>query len=105
VIALLMAVRAVIKFSLVTDMPPLGLSKTAANTPVGPLDGSWDVAAGSLAGFRIQESAMGMSNDVVGRTNAVAGNIAVSGRLSPDFTSGGTITTTAPGQLALHGDP
>jgi polyisoprenoid-binding protein YceI len=57
----------------------LVLPTTAASAPVGPLDGKWDVAGGSLAGFRLPETVLGMSNDVVGRTNAVSGTIAVSG--------------------------
>jgi polyisoprenoid-binding protein YceI len=57
---------------------PLALPTAAASTPVGPLDGRWDVAAGTVAGFRVQESAVGMSNDTVGRTNAVTGTAAVS---------------------------
>jgi polyisoprenoid-binding protein YceI len=32
-----------------------------------------------VAGFRVQESALGFSNDVVGRTSAVTGNMVVSG--------------------------
>jgi polyisoprenoid-binding protein YceI len=50
---------------------------SAASTPVGPLDGTWDVAAGSLAGFRVQESAVGVRNDTVGRTSAVTGTIVI----------------------------
>jgi polyisoprenoid-binding protein YceI len=57
--------------------PPLALPTAAATTPVGPLDGTWDVVAGSVAGFRVQENFLGLSNDVVGRTNAVSGVIAI----------------------------
>ncbi|MGE5291275.1 MAG: YceI family protein [Micromonosporaceae bacterium] len=58
---------------------PLVLPTAAAGAPAGPLDGTWTVAAGSVAGFRVRESAVGMSNDVVGRTNAFTGTITVSG--------------------------
>lgn len=58
---------------------PLMLPTAAASAPVGPIEGTWDVAAGSVAGFRVQQSAVGVSNDFVGRTNAVTGTIAVSG--------------------------
>jgi polyisoprenoid-binding protein YceI len=58
---------------------PLRLPTAAAGTPVGPLDGTWDVAAGSVAGFRVQETILGLSNDTVGRTDAVTGTIAFSG--------------------------
>ena len=56
---------------------PLRLPTGAAKAPVGPLDGTWDVATGSVAGFRVQESFVGFSNDVVGRTTAVTGAVTV----------------------------
>jgi polyisoprenoid-binding protein YceI len=59
---------------------PLALPPGPASAPAGPLDGSWTVASGSIAGFRVQETALGMSNDAVGRTSAVAGAIVISGR-------------------------
>ncbi len=66
--------------SYVNDSTPrLALSTVAAKPPVGPLEGSWEVGAGSEAGFRIQQTVLGMSGDVVGRTNAVSGSLVVSG--------------------------
>jgi polyisoprenoid-binding protein YceI len=59
--------------------PPLALPAGRASAPAGPIDGTWDVTAGSVAGFRVRESALGMTNDVVGRTNGVTGAIVVSG--------------------------
>ena len=47
--------------------------------PVGALDGTWAVSAGSVAGFRVPETAFGMSNDAVGRTTAVSGTVVISG--------------------------
>ncbi len=58
-------------------LPPLALS--AASPPVGALDGTWAVSAGSVAGFRVPETAFGMSNDTVGRTTAVGGTVVISG--------------------------
>ena len=58
---------------------PLALPAGAASAPTGPLDGSWAAAAGSVAGFRVRESAFGMSNDTVGRTSAVTGTVVISG--------------------------
>ena len=58
-------------------LPPLALS--AASPPVGALDGTWAVSAGSVAGFRVPETAFGMSNDAVGRTTAVSGTVVISG--------------------------
>jgi len=57
---------------------PLALPRGAARPAAGPVSGSWSATAGSVAGFRVQESALGFSNDVVGRTDRVTGAIAVS---------------------------
>lgn len=57
---------------------PLTLPATSVPAPSGPVDGTWQVAAGSVAGFRVRESALGFSNDAVGRTRAVTGTIIVS---------------------------
>jgi polyisoprenoid-binding protein YceI len=62
-----------------TAAPPLALPAGRASAPAGPLSGTWTVAAGSRAGFRVRESAMGFSNDVVGRTGEVTGTLVISG--------------------------
>lgn len=56
---------------------PLGLPSGTPTAPSGPLACGWQVAAGSAAGFRIQETVIGMSNEVGGNTNAVTGTAAV----------------------------
>jgi polyisoprenoid-binding protein YceI len=62
---------------------PLTLPTGAARPPTGPADGTWDVTAHSVAGFRIRESALGFSDDVTGRTTAVTGTaVIVGGRLT-----------------------
>jgi polyisoprenoid-binding protein YceI len=60
--------------------PPLALPTASATAPApaGPVDGTWNLGAGSVAGFRVRESFLGRSDDVVGRTNTVTGTIAVS---------------------------
>jgi polyisoprenoid-binding protein YceI len=58
---------------------PLALPRGAARPPAGPVSGTWNAGAGSVAGFRVRESALGFSNDVVGRTDRVTGAITVSG--------------------------
>lgn len=60
-------------------LAPLGLPTAPASTPVGPLDGTWRVTAGSAAGFRVRESFLGIGNDTVGRTSAVTGTVVLSG--------------------------
>jgi deazaflavin-dependent oxidoreductase (nitroreductase family) len=59
-------------------LPPLALPATAAQAPAGPLAGTWTVSSGT-AGFRVAETALGMSNDTVGRTGDVSGSLVVSG--------------------------
>jgi polyisoprenoid-binding protein YceI len=72
-----LAAGAFIKFQ--PTLSPLVLPTADASAPTGRLDGSWNVAAGSVAGFRVRETALGFSNDTVGRTHAVTGTIAISG--------------------------
>ena len=79
VVALLALLAAAVYF--VVSPPaaaPLALSRSAA-APVGPVSGTWSVASGSVAGFRVRASAVGIGHDVVGRTSAVTGSIVVSG--------------------------
>lgn len=59
--------------------PPLALPAGRASAPAGPLGGTWTVAPGSQAGFRVRESAVGFSNDVVGRTDQVSGTLVITG--------------------------
>jgi polyisoprenoid-binding protein YceI len=57
--------------------PPLALPTASAATPVGPVDGTWNVAAGSVAGFQIRQHVLGKSSEIVGRTSTVTGAVAV----------------------------
>jgi polyisoprenoid-binding protein YceI len=62
-----------------TPVPaPLALPRATA-APSGPLEGTWRVAAGSVAGFRVRETVIGFSNDVTGRTGDVGGTLTVAG--------------------------
>jgi polyisoprenoid-binding protein YceI len=58
---------------------PLALPPATGREPPGTLDGTWNVVGGSVAGFRVQGSFVGFSNDVVGRTSAVTGTVSLSG--------------------------
>lgn len=77
VLLLVLAVGLFVKLQ--PSQPPLTLPRGAARPPAGPVSGAWSVTAGSVAGFRVRESALGFGNDVVGRTNDVSGSIVVSG--------------------------
>lgn len=74
-----LAVAAIALFISQTSPPPLTLPAGAPAAPSGPASGTWQVSPGSVAGFRIQETALGFSNDVVGRTSRVTGTIVISG--------------------------
>jgi polyisoprenoid-binding protein YceI len=47
--------------------------------PSAPLDGTWKVATGSQAGYRVKEVLFGQSKEAVGRTTAVTGEAAIAG--------------------------
>ena len=51
---------------------------TAAATRAS-LDGTWTVAGGSQAGYRVEEVLLGQNVEAVGRTSAVTGELTVSG--------------------------
>ena len=51
-----------------------GSGQAAAATP---LPGTWTVAAGSRAGYRVNEVLLGQDNVAVGRTNSVAGHLSI----------------------------
>jgi len=71
------AVAAFIKLG--PTFAPLALPQGRVSSPSGPLAGTWQVAGGSLAGFRVQETALGFSNYVGGQTRAVSGAIVITG--------------------------
>jgi deazaflavin-dependent oxidoreductase (nitroreductase family) len=56
---------------------PLALPDHVGAAPVGQLDGVWRVSAGSTAGFRVPQTVLGFGSEVVGRTRAVTGTIAI----------------------------
>lgn len=59
--------------------PPLALPQAAAGTapPAGPVDGRWNLGAGSVAGFRVRQTLLGNHADMVGRTHTVTGTITI----------------------------
>jgi len=50
-----------------------------ATVKPGPLSGTWTVAKGSQAGYRVQELLFGVHNTAVGRTSKVSGTVTISG--------------------------
>jgi len=53
-------------------------SKGSASTS-STLDGNWNVGAGSMAGYRVQEVLVGQNATAVGRTSKVWGSLAIAG--------------------------
>ncbi|MEO5680088.1 MAG: YceI family protein [Acidimicrobiales bacterium] len=45
----------------------------------GPVEGTWNVTAGSQAGYRVKETLFGQSTEAVGRTDRVTGSIVLAG--------------------------
>jgi polyisoprenoid-binding protein YceI len=77
---------------------PLALPSSAA-PPAGPLAGRWSVKAGAVAGFRVRETSLGLSNDVVGRTRSVTGSVVLSAdRLTAASVSVGLRSLTVSGK-------
>lgn len=50
---------------------------TAASTPSDTVDGTWKVASGSQAGYRVKEVLFGQSMTAVGRTSTVTGSFTI----------------------------
>ncbi len=78
VLGVLVVVTAKVYIATLTKAP-LALPTNVVSTPVGPLDGTWAIATGSEVGFRVEQTVMFMTGDVVGRTNDVDGSLVVSG--------------------------
>jgi polyisoprenoid-binding protein YceI len=76
IVLLVVAVAAAIKLQ--PTPAPLTLPASVA-APTGPLDGTWSVTSGSVAGFRIQQTVFGLTSDVVGRTTDVTGTVTIAG--------------------------
>jgi polyisoprenoid-binding protein YceI len=86
-LAFLVVVGPIVFFHLVEGSPAPKLALPVASGPVipGPVSGSWKVAGGSLAGYRVDEILFGQAHTAVGRTKKVAGGIVISGT---DVTAG-----------------
>jgi polyisoprenoid-binding protein YceI len=52
---------------------------TTSGSSSTSIDGTWNVATGSTAGYRIKETLFGQSNTAVGRTSTIKGSITIAG--------------------------
>lgn len=78
-VVLLLIVGATRTFIAEGGPPPLALPAAAASAETTPLDGTWKVSKGSVAGFRVRQSAFGAGSDSVGRTDTVTGTLVIAG--------------------------
>jgi polyisoprenoid-binding protein YceI len=62
-----------------TADPPATTAAAGSGAATGSIDGTWKVASGSQAGYRVKEVLFGQSTDAVGRTNSVTGSLTISG--------------------------
>jgi polyisoprenoid-binding protein YceI len=69
------------------QLPPVNGAAARAVAP-GPVSGTWTVASGSQAGYRVHEILFGQSHTAVGRTDKVTGGAVISGTevIAADFT-------------------
>lgn len=78
VLAVLLVGLVALAVKLQPSPAPLALPASAA-APAGPVDGTYRAASGSVAGFRIQQTVIGLTSDVVGRTTDITGTVTVAG--------------------------
>jgi deazaflavin-dependent oxidoreductase (nitroreductase family) len=78
-IVLVLTVTAVGALVSPTSLASLALPDRPAAAPAGSIEGVWSVSAGSVAGFRVPQTVLGFGSEVVGRTEAVTGTIAIAG--------------------------
>ncbi|HEX7662518.1 MAG TPA: YceI family protein [Pseudonocardiaceae bacterium] len=79
VIIVLVIGGAVLSINAQPAKPALALPAGAVAAPTGTLAGTYNATTGSEAGFRLKESFLGASDDVIGRTTNVTGTAAVAG--------------------------
>jgi polyisoprenoid-binding protein YceI len=58
---------------------PGATTTRAAGAASTTVDGTWNIATGSVAGYRIKETLFGQSNTAVGRTSTITGSITING--------------------------
>jgi len=56
-----------------------GGSATAGESAATPVAGTWNIAKGSVVGYRVKEVLFGQNHVAVGRTSAITGHITISG--------------------------
>ena len=57
-----------------------GGATSGATVKLSELDGTWNVGAGSVAGYRVQEVLIGQNSTAVGRTGEIWGSVTLAGK-------------------------
>ena len=57
-----------------------GSSKSGATVDLAQLGGTWNVGAGSVAGYRVQEVLIGQNSTAVGRTSEIWGSVTLASK-------------------------
>lgn len=93
------------RLTLDDDQPPSSnvTATTSGVTATTGIDGTWQIAAGSQAGYRVKETLFGQSSEAAGRTDDVTGQFLIAGT---EVTSGSfavDMTTVASDQSRRDG--
>ena len=80
-----------------TSAPGTTTGSDGAPAPA-TVDGTWTVAAGSRAGYRVSEVLNGQNNEATGRTTAVTGQLVISGTTVNTATFSVDMTKVASGE-------
>jgi polyisoprenoid-binding protein YceI len=95
VLAVLLVAVAAAAVKLQPVPAPLALPANAA-TPAGPVDGTYRVESGSVAGFRVPQTVIGFTSDVAGRTSDVTGTVTIAdGRAATEGLRVGLLALTS----------
>jgi polyisoprenoid-binding protein YceI len=85
-------------FSEVTTTTLAPGATTGSSAAPATVDGTWKVAAGSRAGYRVSEVLNGQNNEATGRTTAVTGQLVISGTTVNTATFSVDMTKVASGE-------
>jgi polyisoprenoid-binding protein YceI len=82
---------------------PAAVSPSPTGTTTSGFAGAWQVASGSLAGYRVKEQFAGQtsSHEAVARTTAVSGQVTITQSGSSYQLAGGTITVDLSGLASI----
>ena len=92
-----------LSFASPSPSAPAAASPSPAGTTTSGFAGVWQVASGSLAGYRVREQFVGQASthDAVARTSSVTGQLTITQSGSSYQLSGGTVTVQLSGLASV----